>query len=114
MAKRMTDDQDDELDVIFQALAHPIRRDLLEQLGDGSGVVGELAEPHDVSLAAVSNHLHMLEEAGLVEFEKDGRVRRGTLAPGSFNRARDWLAQDSFPPDDRQEATPMQAEDIDQ
>ena len=67
---------DQELDAIFKALAHPIRREILEQLADGPESVGDLAEPHDVSLAAVSKHLHVLEDAGLLDIERDGRVRR--------------------------------------
>lgn len=82
-----------DLDAVFQALAHPIRRDILEQLADGSESVGDLAEPHDVSLAAVSKHLHVLEDAGLVEFEKDGRVRRCHLDAAPLSAAFGWLTR---------------------
>jgi DNA-binding transcriptional ArsR family regulator len=94
MAKRAPREPDDEhLDEVFQALGHPIRRDILEQLADGSSSVGELAEPHDVSLAAVSKHLHVLEEAGLVAFEKEGRVRRCHIDAGPLSDAFGWLTR---------------------
>src|SRR5881397_2651883 len=54
-----------DLDAIFAALAHPIRRAILEQLAAGDATVGELAEPHDVSLPAISKHLRVLEAAPL-------------------------------------------------
>ncbi|WP_247004861.1 ArsR/SmtB family transcription factor [Halosolutus gelatinilyticus] len=85
--------EDDELDEIFSALAHPIRRSILEQLADGPEPVSGLAEPHDVSLAAVSKHLHVLEDAGLVEIEKDGRVRRCHLEAAPMSDAFSWLLQ---------------------
>lgn len=91
-----TDGQDGsavDLDAIFQALAHPIRRDVLEQVADGPESVGDLAEPHDVSLAAVSKHLRVLEDAGLVEFEKDGRVRRCHLDAAPLGEAFGWLTR---------------------
>ena len=85
--------EDDELDEIFRALAHPIRRAILEQLADGPEPVSKLSEPHDVSLAAVSKHLHVLEDAGLVEIEKDGRVRRCHLEATPMSAAFSWLLQ---------------------
>lgn len=113
MAKRTPTDRDDDLDTIFRALAHPIRRDVLEQLADGPRTVGELAGAHDVSLAAVSNHLRTLEDAGLAEFEKDGRVRRGHLAVGPLDRAREWLSQDHFTSGDERETAAVHPENID-
>ncbi|KZN23156.1 transcriptional regulator [Haladaptatus sp. R4] len=84
---------DQELDEIFKALAHPIRREILEQLADGPESVGDLAEPHDVSLAAVSKHLHVLEDAGLLDIEKDGRVRRCHLDAAPLSEAFGWLTR---------------------
>ncbi len=91
MVERLPDDLD--LDAVFQALAHPIRRDVLERVADGPKNVSELAEPHDVSVAAVSKHLHVLEDAGLVEFEKDGRVRRCHLNAAPLSAAFGWLTR---------------------
>lgn len=91
MVEQPPDDLD--LDAIFHALAHPIRRDILERVADGPESVGELAEPHDVSLAAVSKHLRVLEDAGLIEFEKEGRVRRCHLTAAPLGSAFGWLTR---------------------
>jgi DNA-binding transcriptional ArsR family regulator len=91
MVERLPDDID--LDAVFQALAHPIRRDILEQVADGPESVSELAEPHDVSLAAVSKHLHVLEDAGLIDIEKDGRVHRSHLNAAPLSAAFGWLTR---------------------
>jgi len=91
MVERRPDDLD--LDAIFQALAHPTRRALIEQVAGEPKSVGELAAPHDVSLAAVSKHLHVLEDAGLIEVEEDGRVRRCHLDAAPLSAAFGWLTQ---------------------
>ena len=66
---------EEQLDRTFGALAHPIRRAILTRLArDGSGSVSELAGPFDVTLMAVSNHVKVMERAGLIRREKDGRV----------------------------------------
>ena len=85
--------EEDDLDAIFQALAHPIRRAIVEQVADGPESVGALAEPHDVSLAAVSKHLQVLADAGLIEFEQDGRVRRAHLDAAPLSAAFGWLTR---------------------
>ena len=84
---------DQELDAIFKALADPIRREILEQLADGPESVGDLAEPHDVSLAAVSKHLHVLEDAGLLDIERDGRVQPCHLDAAPVSEAFGWLTR---------------------
>jgi DNA-binding transcriptional ArsR family regulator len=82
----------DLLDRTFAALAHPIRRAILTRLAqDGSASVTDLAEPFDVSLMAVSKHLKVLADAGLISREKDGRVQRCTFDPRRMDVARDWL-----------------------
>ncbi|MFC6964179.1 ArsR/SmtB family transcription factor [Halocatena marina] len=91
MVEQPPDDLD--LDSVFQALAHPIRRDILEQLAGGPESVSELAEPYDVSLAAVSKHLRVLEDAGLLDVEKDGRVRRCHLDAAPLSEAFGWLTR---------------------
>lgn len=93
MVEQTPDDLDIDLDAVFQALAHPIRRAVLEQVADGPKSVSELAEPHDVSLAAVSKHLHVLEDAGLIDIEKDGRVRRCHLEAAPLSAAFGWLTR---------------------
>lgn len=93
MVNRESGDQSPNLDEIFQALAHPIRRRILEQLAAGPENVSGLAEPHDVSLAAVSKHLRVLANAGLIEFEEDGRVRRCHLDATPLGQAFGWLTR---------------------
>lgn len=85
---------EDLLDRTFAALAHPTRRAILTRLArEGAGSVTDLAEPFDVSLMAVSKHLKVMEEAGLVRREKDGRVRRCSYDPHAVDAARDWIEQ---------------------
>jgi DNA-binding transcriptional ArsR family regulator len=91
MVEQMPDDLD--LDAVFQALAHPIRRDILEQVAHEPRSVSKLSDPHDVSMAAVSKHLHVLEDAGLIDIEKDGRVRRCHLNAAPLSAAFGWLTR---------------------
>lgn len=80
-----------DLDAVFAALAHPIRRSILEQLANGEAIVGELAEPHKVSAPTISGHLRVLEEAGLLEQTVDGRVRRCALNAAPLSSAFSWI-----------------------
>lgn len=82
-----------DLDAIFAALAHPIRRAILEQLSGGDATVGDLAEPHRVSLPAISRHLRVLERAGLIEVEPEGRVRRCQIDAVPLSAAFGWLTR---------------------
>jgi DNA-binding transcriptional ArsR family regulator len=83
---------DEQLDRTFGALAHPIRRAILTRLArDGSASVSELAEPFDVTLMAVSKHLKVMEEAGLIRREKDGRVHRCSFDPEAIAEANAWI-----------------------
>lgn len=80
------------LDKTFSALAHPIRRAILTRLArDGSASVSDLAEPFDVSLMAVSKHLKVMDEAGLIRREKDGRVHRCSFDPEAMDVAKEWI-----------------------
>jgi len=79
------------LNNVFYALCDPTRRAILERLTKGHSQVTELAEPYDMSLPAVSKHLGVLEQAGLVTREKDGRVRRCKLVPENLETANEWL-----------------------
>lgn len=83
---------DDELDETFAALAHPTRRDLIQRLGRGPASVSELAEPYDVSLAAISKHIQVLEEAGLAERRIRGRVHTISLNADPLRSVASWLA----------------------
>lgn len=82
-----------DLDAVFAALAHPIRRSIVERLAAGECSVAELAAPHDVSLPAISRHLRVLEDAGLLEQVPDGRVRRCNLDARPLSAAFGWLVQ---------------------
>ena len=81
-----------ELDAIFGALADPTRRAILAQLAQGDAYVTELAEPHDMSLAAVSRHVHVLADAGLMRREREGRSIRCQLNAAPLREATEWLA----------------------
>lgn len=82
----------EDLDRTFSALAHPMRRSMLTRLArDGSASISELAEPFDVSLMAVSKHVKVMERAGLVQRERDGRVQRCTFDPEPIESARRWI-----------------------
>ncbi|MEO8167144.1 MAG: metalloregulator ArsR/SmtB family transcription factor [bacterium] len=79
------------LDSVFAALADPTRRAILEDLARERLTVTELAEPHDMSLPAVSKHLRVLEDAGLIVREIDGRVHRLELDSRPMKAALAWL-----------------------
>lgn len=81
------------LDATFSALADPTRRAILARLARADASVGELAEPFDVSLPAISKHLRVLEKAALISRQKDGRVRRCRLVPGPLKDAENWIAR---------------------
>lgn len=81
------------LDAIFGSLADPIRRDMLRRLMGGGMSIGELAAPYDMSFAAVSKHLTVLEEAGLIFKRKEGRKRIVCLAPQALAEADAYLRQ---------------------
>lgn len=82
-----------DLDAVFSALAHPIRRAIVERLSEGDCTVGELAAPHDVTPPAISQHLRVLEDAGLLEQTLDGRVRRCALKGAPLSSAFSWIVQ---------------------
>lgn len=79
------------LDRTFAALADPTRRQILAQLTEGEKCVTELAEPHSMSLAAVSKHLIVLEKAGLVKRRRQGRVHSLALQAKPMQEAQAWL-----------------------
>jgi DNA-binding transcriptional ArsR family regulator len=80
-----------EFDRVFHALADPSRRSMVERLVRAPASVSQLAEPLAMSLAAVVQHLSVLEEAGIVSSEKVGRVRTCRLESTGLRRAEDWL-----------------------
>lgn len=82
-----------QLDLVFQALADPTRRDMVERLGRGPASVSELAAPLDMSLPAVLQHLQVLEASGLVSSEKTGRVRMVRIEPEVMESAESWFTR---------------------
>jgi DNA-binding transcriptional ArsR family regulator len=80
------------LDATFGALSDPTRRAIVERLTRGEASVGELAEPFDVSLPAISKHLTVLEDAGLLVRTKEGRTRRCRLLEEAMRDALEWIA----------------------
>jgi DNA-binding transcriptional ArsR family regulator len=80
------------LDLVFQALADPTRRLIVQRLTRGPASVSELARPHAMSLPAVVQHLQVLEASGLVLSEKVGRVRTCRLEPRALSAAERWIA----------------------
>ena len=82
-----------DLDRIFHALADPGRRLMLERLGQGPASVSELGRPLSMSLAAVVQHVQVLEASGLVRTEKLGRTRTCTLNPASLRSAEQWISE---------------------
>jgi DNA-binding transcriptional ArsR family regulator len=79
------------LDATFQALADPTRRALLARLALGEETVMELARPFDMTQPAISRHLRVLEEAGLIVRRVDGAKRPARLAPGAIAEIDQWL-----------------------
>ena len=80
-----------ELDEIFSALADPTRRTILTMLLEDDMAVTDVAEPFDMSLAAISKHLTILTRAGLISQEKRGRVKWCKLEPNALKNASVWM-----------------------
>jgi DNA-binding transcriptional ArsR family regulator len=76
---------------VFQALADPNRRAMVDRLSQGPASVSELARPFAISLAAVVQHVQVLEASGLVRSEKLGRVRTCRIEPAALHTAERWL-----------------------
>lgn len=75
----------------FRALAHPIRRGILERLADGPATVGDATSGFGVSKPAITKHLRVLEETGVITREVRGRTHRLALEPAALSEAADWM-----------------------
>ena len=84
---------DPDLDRVFHALADPGRRLMLERLGRGPASVSELGRPLSMSLAAVVQHVQILETSGLVRTQKVGRTRTCSLNPATLRSAELWMSE---------------------
>jgi DNA-binding transcriptional ArsR family regulator len=80
-----------QLNQVFQALADPTRRAVLQRLGRGPVATLELARPFNMALPSFTQHLNLLEKSGMVKSKKCGRVRTYTLAPRRLQTAEHWL-----------------------
>lgn len=85
------------LDAVLRALADPTRRAVVERLAKSPAVVSELAAPFSMALPSLLQHLHVLENAGVVTSEKHGRVRTVSLQPGAFDVLYLWLGEQRTP-----------------
>jgi DNA-binding transcriptional ArsR family regulator len=85
--------QHQTLDRVFQALSDPSRRAIVERLSRGDASVSELAQPLAMTLAAVVQHVQLLEASGLIRTEKVGRVRHCQLDRDVLSQAETWLTQ---------------------
>lgn len=81
----------DRLSTIFAALADPTRRAILARLADGDATVTELAAPFDISLPAISRHLKVLENAGLISRSRSAQWRTSSLEAAPLKEATDWM-----------------------
>lgn len=79
------------LDLAFGALAHPIRRRILTRLSTGEATVAELARPFNVSAPAISKHMRVLEDAGLLSRTREGREHRCRLEQKRLKEAEAWI-----------------------
>ena len=82
-----------ELNRVFQALADPTRRAVLQRLSGGGAPVSELARPFDMALPSFLQHLDVLEDCGLVRSRKSGRVRTYQLSPEPLKAAEGWMRE---------------------
>lgn len=93
----MVNYSDRRLDLAFGALSHPIRRGILARLSTGEATVAELAKPFKVSAPAISKHMRVLEDAGLLSRKKLGREHRCKLEAARMEEAEKWIeAQRAF------------------
>ena len=76
---------------VFRAVADPTRREILDRLSEGEESMMNLAGSFDISLPAVSQHLKVLREVGLIEERRDGRMRVYALVPGPLREISDWV-----------------------
>lgn len=82
---------DDQLSLVFGALADPTRRAILGRLAEGDATVSELAEPFSISMPAISRHLKVLEHAGLISRSRSGQWRSSSLEATPLKEATDWM-----------------------
>lgn len=90
-ADEVENPREELLDRVFFALSDPVRRAILKRLAQGHQLVSEVAAPFDISLQAVSRHVQVLVQAGLVQQERTGRIARCSLELGPMFAAAVWI-----------------------
>jgi len=85
--------QTELLDGVFRALADPTRRSIIARLAEGPATIGELGEPFDMTKPAITKHIKVLENAGLLTREIDGRLHRCEIDPRPLAEAQHWVAE---------------------
>lgn len=93
MFNHMVNHHPHHLDLVFGALAHPIRRGILARLARGEATVAELARPFKVSAPAITRHMRILEDAGLLSREKLGREHHCRIEAQRLKEAEAWMEQ---------------------
>ena len=88
----MVNNESHKLDRVFHALSDSTRREILNMLTQKQFTIGELAEPFRMSLAAVSKHIKVLEESGLLTRARDGRIHRCAMNAGPLKEAQDVIS----------------------
>lgn len=86
-----------ELDTVIRALADPTRRAVVERLAKSPAIVSDLAAPFSMALPSFMQHLGILEDAGVIVSEKEGRVRTVSLRPGALDVLHLWLGEQRTP-----------------
>ena len=81
------------VDRVFHALGEPTRRAIVEQLSAGPSSVSDLAKPFEMTLAAIVQHLQVLEQSGIIRTEKIGRIRTCRIEPAGLSVAAQWIAE---------------------
>ena len=94
---RYMPNHDDELDAVIRALADPTRRAVVERLVKSPAIVSELAAPFPMALPSFMQHLAILEKAGVIVSQKQGRVRTVSLRPGGLDVLHLWLGEQRSP-----------------
>ena len=87
----------DFLDRTFGALSDRTRRAMLQRLARGEATVSELAAPFDRSMPAITKHLNVLDQAGLIQRQRDGRMKRCSIRAEGLKPAEDWLTAQAGP-----------------
>ena len=82
-----------DVDPVLRALSEATRRAIYDRLSQGPATVSDLARPFDITLAAVVQHIRVLEQAGLISSQKLGRVRTCAIEPRGLDVLADWVAQ---------------------